>query len=60
MHVHREVLAAAERPADPRELQADPFRSEPEGRADLALVDVQPLGRHEEVDTTGSVGHGEP
>ena len=58
MHVHRQVLAAAERAADAR-LQADLLGSQPEGRADLALVDVQPLGR-DVVDAAGAVGDGEP
>ena len=60
MHVHGQVLAPAERAADARELEPDPVRREPERRADLALVDVQPLGGDEEVDAAGAVRNGEP
>ncbi len=31
-----------------------------EGGADLALVHVQPLGGHEQVDAAFAVGHGQP
>ena len=60
MDVHRQVLATAERAADAGQRQPDLVGSETEGRADLALVDVQPLGRDVEVDAADLVRHGEP
>ena len=55
VHVHRQVLAAAERAADAGEVQPDPVGGQAEGRADLALVDVQPLRGDVEVDAAGAV-----
>jgi hypothetical protein len=49
VHVHREVLAAAERAADPGQGQPHLLRRHAERQADLPLVDVQPLGRHVQV-----------
>ena len=39
--MHGQVLAAAERAADPGQRQPDPLRREPECGADLPLVDVR-------------------
>jgi hypothetical protein len=60
VHVHGQVLAAAERAADPGQRQPDPLRRQPERGADLPLVDVQPLGRHVQVDTARAVRDGHP
>ena len=59
MHVHGQVLAAAERAADPGQRQPDLGRRQPERRADLPLVDVQPLGGHVQVDAALVIGHGQ-
>ena len=50
VHVHGQVLAAAERAADPGQHQPDLLRRQAERGADLPLVDVQPLGGHVQVD----------
>jgi hypothetical protein len=60
VRVHRQVLAAAERATDPCQRQPDLLGWEAEGAADLLLVDVQPLGRHEQVDAAVLGGHGQP
>ena len=57
--LHREVLATAERAADAREVDADLLRAEVETGRDLVAIDVQPLGRHMDVDTALAVRHGE-
>jgi hypothetical protein len=57
--LHREILATAERAADAREVDADLLRAEVETRRDLVAIDVQPLGRHMDVDAALAVWHGE-
>ncbi len=52
VHVHREVLAAAEGTAHPGEGEPHLRGGQAERATDLALVDVQPLGGDEEVDAT--------
>ncbi len=47
-------------PPTPGQLEPDLLGPQPEGRADLALVDVQPLGGDVEVDAADAVGDGEP
>ncbi len=56
--LHRDVLAAAERAADPREMDAHAFERQPEARSDLGPVDVQPLRGHVDVDAALAVGDG--
>ena len=60
MHVHRQVLAAAERAADAGQREPHLVRAEPERRADLPLVDVQPLGGDVEVDAAVLGGTASP
>ncbi len=50
MHLHRQVLARAERTADAGEGDPDLTRRQGEARGDLVAVDVQPLGGDEQVD----------
>jgi hypothetical protein len=57
VHVHGQVLAAAERPADAGQGEPDLVGRQPERGADLLLVHVQPLGRDEQVDAAGAVRH---
>ena len=59
MDLHREVLAPAERPADPGEVDPHLLRAQAEARRDLVAVDVEPLGRDVDVDTPLAVGHRE-
>ena len=60
MDLHRDVLAAAERAADAGEREAHLVLGQVERRRDLVAVDVQPLGRDEEVDAAVLGGHREP
>ena len=60
MDLHRQVLAAAERAADPREVDANLLGRQPEARRDLRAVDVEPLRRDVDVDAALAVGHREP
>ena len=48
--LHRQVLAAAEGPTDPAEVDAHLLRLEPEAGRDLVAVDVEPLRRDVDVD----------
>ncbi len=57
--LHRQVLAAAERAADAREVEAHALRREAEARRHLVAVDVQPLRRDVDVDPALAVGHGQ-
>ena len=57
MDLHREVLASAERAADPGEVDAHLLGREIEARRDLVAVDVQPLRRDVDVDTALAVRH---
>ena len=50
MHLHRQVLAAAERAADAGEVDAHLLGREVETRCDLVAVDVEPLRRDVDVD----------
>ncbi len=50
VHVHRQVLAAAERATDPGQVQPHQVAGHAQRHADLPLVDVQPLGRDVEID----------
>ena len=59
MHLHREVLAAAERTADTAEMDPHLLEREPEAGRDLRPVDVQPLRRDVDVDAAFAVGDGE-
>ncbi len=58
--LHREVLAAAERPADTRQGEPDLLLRQPEHRRDLLAVHVQPLGGDVEVDAAVLGRHREP
>ena len=60
MHVHGQVLAAAERAAHPGQRQPDLLRRQAERRADLPLVHVQPLGGDVQVDAAVLGRHGQP
>ena len=60
MHVHRQVLAAAERPADTGQGQPHLLGRQAECRADLPLVDVQPLGRDVQLHAAVLGRHREP
>ena len=60
VHVHGQVLAAAERAAHAGERQPDLVGRQAERRADLALVDVQPLRRDVQVDAAIAVRDGQP
>ena len=60
MDLHREILAAAERAADPGEVDPHHLRRQPEAGRDLVAVDVQPLGRDVDVDAALAVGDGQP
>ena len=60
VHVHGQVLAAAERAADPGQGQPDLLRRQAERRADLLLVHVQPLGRDVQVDAAVAGRHRQP
>ena len=57
VHLHREVLAPAERAADTGEMDAHLLGLQPETRRDLVAVDVQPLRRDVDVDAAFAVGH---
>src|SRR5712691_2864251 len=57
--VHGQVFATAERAADAREGEPDLLGREVERGADLALIDVQPLGGDEQVDAALAVGNRE-
>ena len=59
MHLHRDVLAPAERAANAAQVQAHALRRQVEAGAELLLVDVQPLRRDVEVDAALAVGHRE-
>ena len=59
VHLHREVLAAAERAADTAEMDPHLLEREPEAGRDLRPVDVQPLRRDVDVDAAFAVGNGE-
>ena len=56
MELHGEVLAAAERAADPGEMDPHHLGRQPEARRDLVAVDVQPLGGDVDVDAALAVG----
>jgi hypothetical protein len=58
--LHREVLAAAERPADAGEVNTHALRREPEAGSHLVAVDVEPLRRDVDVHATLAVRHREP
>ena len=60
MHLHREVLAPAERAADSREVHAHLLRLEREARRNLVAVDVRPLRRDVDVDAALAVRDREP
>ncbi len=60
MHVHREVLATAERAADPGQREPHPLGRQAQRARDLALVDVQPLGGDVELDPAVLVGTASP
>ena len=60
MHVHRQVLAAAERAADAGQRQPHLLGRHPQRQADLPLVDVQPLRRDVEVDAAVLGRYGQP
>ena len=60
MDLHRDVLAPAERAADAGEREAHLVLRQGERSGDLVAVDVQPLGRDEEVDPAVLGGHREP
>ncbi len=53
--LHREVLPAAERAADSRQVDAHLLDREPEARRDLVAVDVEPLRCHVDVDAALAV-----
>ena len=59
VHLHREVLAAAERAADAAEVDPHLLQRQAEARCDLRAVDVQPLRRDVDVDAAFAVGHRE-
>ena len=58
VHLHRQILAAAERTTDAGEMDAHLRELEVEAGRDLRAVDVQPLGRHIDVDTALPVRYG--
>ena len=60
VHLHRQVLAPAERAADAGEVDAHLLERQPEARRDLRAVDVQPLRRDVDVDAALAVRHREP
>ena len=57
--LHREVLAPAERAADPAERQPHRLGREAEALRHLVAVDVQPLRRDVQLDAAGAVRHRE-
>ena len=57
VHLHRQVLAAAERPADTGEMDPHLLDRKTEARCDLRPVDVQPLRGDVDVDAAFAVGH---
>jgi hypothetical protein len=57
--LHREVLATAERTADPREVDAHHLGRQAEARRHLVAIDVQPLRRDVDVHAAFSVRNGE-
>ena len=59
MHVHGQVLAAAERAAHAGQDQPDLLRRQAERGADLLLVHMQPLGGNEKLHASGAVRHGQ-
>ncbi len=59
MDLHREVLAPAERAADPGEVDPHLLGLEPEAGRDLVAVDVDPLRRHVDVHASLAVGNGQ-
>ena len=58
--LHREVLAAAEGPADAGKVDAHLLDRKPEARRDLVAVDVKPLRRDVDVDAALAVRDREP
>ena len=58
--LHRQVLAAAERAADPAEVDPHLLRLEAETGRDLVAVDVQPLRGDVDVDAALAVRNGQP
>ena len=58
--LHREVLAPAERAADPGEVDAHLLGRQAEARRHLRAVDVEPLRRDVDVDPALAVRHREP
>ena len=60
MDLHREVLAAAERAADPGEVDPHLLRRQAEAGRHLVAVDVQPLRRDVDVDAALAVGDCQP
>ena len=59
VHLHGEVLAAAEGTAHTTEVDPDLLQRQAEARRDLCAVDVQPLRRNVDVDAALAVRHGE-
>jgi hypothetical protein len=60
MHLHRQVLATAERAADPGEMDPHLVERQTETRRHLRPVDVQPLRRDVDVDAAFAVRDREP
>ena len=58
--LHRQILAAAERAADPREVNPDLLLRQSETGRDLLPVDVQPLRRDIDVDPPSPSGTASP
>ncbi len=58
--LHRDVLTAAERAADPAEMNAHALERQPEARRDLGPIDVQPLRCDMDVDPALPIRDGEP
>jgi hypothetical protein len=60
VHLHREILTAAEGAADAGQVEPDLLRPKPETGRDLFAVDVQPLRRDMDVDAALPVGDRNP
>ena len=60
MDLHRQVLAAAERPAGARESEPHLVPRKVQARGDLVAVDMQPLGRDEQLHAAVLAGHRQP
>ena len=59
VNMNRDILPTTESPTYSAQGHAYPARIQPEGGGYLALVVVDPLGRHVEVDTSAAVRHRE-